>query len=470
MVSYMASHTSMPRRRCVDIRVGNTAPGVRAPLPSGSPRCALGVRRLFAEGSKRSDNTLATWVLCSVYARYAAAESAPGLGACTKESRSCAGCPELRLVDRIPSPLLSACGGSSTEASSGGSAKTKGIGLAYDIGGKGDQSFNDAAYAGFQKAETDLKIGGRDIEPQDGESDADKVQRLEQLAKSGYNPVIGVGFVYAPAVKEVAAKYPKITFGIIDDEQDKAANVADMVFHEEQASYLAGVAAAKATKKNHIGFVGGVDIPLIHKFEAGYVQGAQSVNPKIKIEKQYLTQTPQEVSFSSHKGKDAAEGQIEAGADVIYAAAGLSGSGCHPVRRLAQGVGHRRRLRPVQDALAKYKDYIDFGHQGRRRGGLQPREVGGGRQARDRRRPCQPRHRRRRPRRLEPGVQEQRRPAGRAEEGRGGYQGRLDHGQDLLTGALIPAPGHDVITRRRNHGHGNAVMAALRPRNGVWGG
>ncbi|MEU0032470.1 BMP family ABC transporter substrate-binding protein, partial [Streptomyces sp. NPDC006333] len=82
---------------------------------------------------------------------------------------------------------LSACGGSSTDASSGGSAKGKGIGLAYDIGGKGDQSFNDAAFAGFQKAEKELKIGGRDIEPQDGESDADKVQRLEQLAKSGYN-------------------------------------------------------------------------------------------------------------------------------------------------------------------------------------------------------------------------------------------------------------------------------------------
>ncbi|MCX4577082.1 BMP family ABC transporter substrate-binding protein [Streptomyces sp. NBC_01571] len=255
---------------------------------------------------------------------------------------------------------LSACGGSSTDASSGGSAKGKGIGLAYDIGGKGDQSFNDAAFAGFQKAEKDLKIGGRDIEPQDGESDADKVQRLEQLAKSGYNPVIGVGFVYAPAIKEVAAKYPKITFGIIDDDQDKAANVADMVFHEEEASYLAGVAAAKATKKDHIGFIGGVDIPLIHKFQAGYVQGAKSVNPKIKIESQYLTQTPQEGGFASpDKGKDAAEGQIDAGADVLYAAAGLSGQGV-----IQSAASHKVWAIGVdsdqykQDALAKYKDYI----------------------------------------------------------------------------------------------------------------
>jgi basic membrane protein A len=253
---------------------------------------------------------------------------------------------------------VTACGGSSTDATSGG--KSKGIGLAYDVGGKGDQSFNDAAFAGIQKADKEFKYTSRDIEPQDGESSADKVQRLENLAKAGYNPVIGVGYVYAPAVKEVAAKYPKITFGIIDDEQTKASNVADMVFHEEQASYLAGVAAAKSTKKNHIGFIGGVDIPLIHKFEAGYVQGAQSVNPKIKIEKQYLTQTAQEGGFSSpDKGKDAADGQIEAGADVLYHAAGLSGQGV-----ISEAAGKKVWAIGVdsdqyaQTALAKYKDYV----------------------------------------------------------------------------------------------------------------
>ncbi|MGW4978302.1 BMP family lipoprotein [Streptomyces mirabilis] len=261
------------------------------------------------------------------------------------------------------------CGKSSTDTSSDSNKSSsknssgytgKGIGLAYDIGGKGDQSFNDAAYAGFQKAETELKIGGRDLEPTDGESDADKVQRLEQLAKTGYNPVIGVGFAYAPAIKEVAAKYPKTTFGIIDDEQDKAANVADMVFSEEQSSYLAGVAAAKATKKNHIGFIGGVDIPLIHKFEAGFDQGAKSVNPSIKIESQYLTQTPAEGGFSSpDKGKDAAAGQIEKGADVLYHAAGLSGQGviseAAAKKVWAIGVDSDQY---AQSALAKYKDYI----------------------------------------------------------------------------------------------------------------
>ncbi|MFF4763688.1 BMP family protein [Streptomyces sp. NPDC001292] len=257
------------------------------------------------------------------------------------------------------------CGKSSSDSAGGGSESSgaysgKGIGLAYDIGGKGDQSFNDAAFSGFEKAESEFKIGGRDVEPNDSESNADKVQRLEQLAKAGYNPIIGVGFVYGPAVKEVAAKFPKTTFGIVDDDSVKADNVADLVFHEEQASYLAGVAAAKATKKKHIGFIGGVDIPLIHKFEAGFVQGARSVDPKIKIEKQYLTQTPQEGGFSSpDKGKDAANGQIEAGADVIYHAAGLSGQGViqtaaeHKV--WAIGVDSDQYQ---QSSLAKYKDWI----------------------------------------------------------------------------------------------------------------
>ncbi|PJM94337.1 BMP family lipoprotein [Streptomyces sp. CB01373] len=259
------------------------------------------------------------------------------------------------------------CGKSSNDSSGGGGGSDasgaysgKGIGLAYDIGGKGDQSFNDAAFSGFEKAESEFKIGGRDVEPNDSESDADKIQRLEQLAKAGYNPIIGVGFVYGPAVKAVAAKFPKTTFGIIDDETVKADNVADMVFHEEQASYLAGVAAAKATKKNHIGFIGGVDIPLIHKFEAGYVQGAQSVNPKIKIEKQYLTQTPQEGGFSSpDKGESATNGQIDAGADVVYHAAGLSGQGviksaaAHKV--WAIGVDSDQYQ---QSSLDKYKEWI----------------------------------------------------------------------------------------------------------------
>jgi basic membrane protein A and related proteins len=254
---------------------------------------------------------------------------------------------------------VSACGSSSSE-STGESGKSKGIGLAYDIGGRGDQSFNDAAYAGFQKAEKEFGTSGRDVEPQDNESDADKIQRLETLAKSGYNPVIGVGFAYAPAVKEAAAKYPKVTFGIIDDNQIKAKNVADMVFHEEQSSYLAGVAAALTTKTNTVGFIGGVDVPLIHKFQAGFEQGVKDTKKNVKVLSQYLTQTAAEGGFSSpDKGETAAEGQIADGADVVYAAAGLSGQGvikaasAHKV--WAIGVDSDQYK---QAALAKYKTSI----------------------------------------------------------------------------------------------------------------
>ncbi|MFG2940546.1 BMP family protein [Streptomyces sp. NPDC048282] len=254
---------------------------------------------------------------------------------------------------------VSACGSSSTSSSSS-KGKDLGLALAYDVGGKGDQSFNDAATAGLDKADQEYGYKSTAVEPQDGESDADKVQRLETLAKQGYNPVIGVGYSYAPAVKEVAAKFPKVTFGIIDDSTIKADNVADLVFHEEQASYLAGVAAAKATKTNTVGFVGGVDVPLIHKFEAGFEQGVADTKKGVKVKSQYLTETAAEGGFSSpDKGKTAADGQIDAGADVVYAAAGLSGQGViqsaaeHKV--WAIGVDSDQYK---QDALAKYKDYI----------------------------------------------------------------------------------------------------------------
>ncbi|MGW3725703.1 BMP family lipoprotein [Streptomyces sp. NPDC000851] len=256
---------------------------------------------------------------------------------------------------------LSACGGTSTESSSSDSKGDKGLAIAYDVGGKGDQSFNDAAYAGLEQAEKEFGYETADIEPTEGETDADKAQRLSSLAKQGYNPVIGVGYAYAPAVKEVAEKYPDTTFGIVDDSQVQADNVADLVFSEEQASYLAGVAAAKSTKSNVVGFVGGVDIPLIHKFEAGYKQGVEDASGgKVKVVSQYLTQTAEEGGFSSpDKGKTAAEGQIEKKADVVYAAAGLSGQGVIEAAAAnkvwAIGVDSDQYK---QEALAKYKDSI----------------------------------------------------------------------------------------------------------------
>ncbi|MFD9466637.1 BMP family protein [Streptomyces sp. NPDC060027] len=255
-----------------------------------------------------------------------------------------------------------ACGGTSNDSDSSSSSESsgaKGLAIAYDVGGKGDQSFNDAAFSGLEKAQKEFGYKTADIEPTDGETDADKEQRLSSLAKQGYNPVIGIGFAYGPALEAVAKKYPKTTFGIVDSVVE-GKNVASLVFAEQEASYLAGVAAAKATKTNTVGFVGGVDVPLIHKFEAGYTQGVKDTKPSVKVLSQYLTQTAEEGGFSSpDKGKAAAEGQIEKGADVIYAAAGLSGQGVIEAASAnkvwAIGVDSDQYK---QEALAKYKDSI----------------------------------------------------------------------------------------------------------------
>ncbi|RST14185.1 BMP family ABC transporter substrate-binding protein [Streptomyces sp. WAC05374] len=250
-----------------------------------------------------------------------------------------------------------ACGGKSSDSASDGEAKAA---IAYDIGGRGDQSFNDAAYAGLEKAEKELGIKGTEAEPTEGEGDPDKVQRLTELARSGNNPVIGVGFAYAPAIAEVAPKFPKTTFGLIDDTSKTGKNIANLVFNEEQGSYLAGVAAAKVTKSNTVGFIGGVETPLIKKFEAGFVQGVKDTNKGVNVKVQYLTQPPDFGGFAKPDlGKAAAEGQLDAGADVIYAAAGLAGSGsieaAAKAKKWAIGVDSDQYN---QKGLAAYKEYI----------------------------------------------------------------------------------------------------------------
>ncbi|WKD32978.1 BMP family lipoprotein [Streptomyces xanthophaeus] len=256
-----------------------------------------------------------------------------------------------------------ACGGkkSSDAAASPSESGQKSAAIAYDIGGRGDQSFNDAAYAGLKKAETDLKVKTAEAEPTDGEGEADKVQRLTELARKGNNPVIGVGFAYAPAIKKVAPKFPNTTFGIIDDTSVTGPNIANLVFNEEQGSYLAGVAAAKASKTGTVGFIGGVEVPLIKKFEAGFTQGVKDTNPNAKVLSAYLTQPPNFDGFAKPDlGKAAALGQLDAGgADVVYAAAGLAGSGAIEAAsskgKWAIGVDSDQYN---QAGLAKYKDSI----------------------------------------------------------------------------------------------------------------
>ncbi|KAJ1684404.1 hypothetical protein LUZ63_020159 [Rhynchospora breviuscula] len=224
---------------------------------------------------------------------------------------------------------LSACGsgGGSDDAGSGSGDGLK-VGMAYDVGGRGDQSFNDSAAAGLDKAEKDLGIETQESEAVDGEAESAREERLRTFADAGYNPVIAVGFAYSPSVAKVAKEYPDVNFAIIDDEEAKAKNIANLVFAEEQGSFLVGAAAALKTKTNEVGFVGGVETPLIQKFQAGYAAGAKAVKPSIKVDSTYLSQPPDFSGFGDPaKGKTAAAGMFDSGADIVYQAAGGSGGG-----------------------------------------------------------------------------------------------------------------------------------------------
>ena len=216
-------------------------------------------------------------------------------------------------------------GSASSESSGGGDLK---IGLAYDTGGRGDRSFNDSAYAGVEAAVAELGGEIQEVSPNDDGSD--RAELLSNLAEQGFNPVIAVGFAYDQTIGEVAPDFPDTTFAIIDSSVAEvgADNLTGLLFAEEQGSFLAGVAAALKTTTNHIGFVGGVETPLIQKFEAGYFAGAQAVKPDITIDSQYLTPAGDFSGFNDPaKGQIAAQGMYDAGADIVYHAAGGSGLG-----------------------------------------------------------------------------------------------------------------------------------------------
>jgi basic membrane protein A len=225
--------------------------------------------------------------------------------------------------------------GGSTGAAGGGTLK---IGMAYDVGGRGDQSFNDAAAAGLDKAKAELGADTKEAAAVNGEPESARKERLQQLIDAGYTNVVAVGFAYAKAVGETAKANPDVKFAIVDDSSPDSAgpNVDQITFAEEQGSYLVGAAAALKTKTNHIGFIGGVQTDLIKKFEAGYVAGAKATKPDIKIDIKYLTQPPDFSGFNSvDKGKAAADGMYQGGADVVYHAAGGSGGGVFTAAKAA---------------------------------------------------------------------------------------------------------------------------------------
>ena len=251
----------------------------------------------------------------------------------------------LALVAVLGLVMVTACGGESEEATTTTAAPTTTaaaqtttteaapepslkVAVAYDLAGRGDGGFNDLAYNGAEQAAAELGLELTEVTAKAEDTDQDRSDRLRLLADSGHNPIIAVGFTYAGPVAEVAAEYPEVWFGIVDDATVEAPNVAGLVFAEEEGSFLVGVVAALESDTGHVGFIGGVNVPLIVKFEAGYIAGAQAVNPEIEITSTYLSQPPDFSGFNDPaKGKEAAKGMFDAGADIVYAAAGGSGGG-----------------------------------------------------------------------------------------------------------------------------------------------
>ncbi|WP_082375101.1 BMP family lipoprotein [Pseudonocardia sp. HH130629-09] len=214
------------------------------------------------------------------------------------------------------------------------------VGLAYDIGGRGDASFNDAAAAGLDRAVAELglqKANTREATAQAGESEDAGTNRLRQLAQSGFNPIIAVGFNYATGVKTVATEFPNVQFAIVDDDTVELPNVKPLVFAEEQGSFLVGAAAALKTSTCKVGFIGGVDNPLIQKFDVGYAQGAEAVAPSIDVESAYISPAGDFTGFNdATRATEIASGQYDGGADISFAAAGQSNQGVFAAAQTAQ--------------------------------------------------------------------------------------------------------------------------------------
>lgn len=225
----------------------------------------------------------------------------------------------------------SACSNASYGAAEQGKIR---VGIVFDIGGKDDRSFNAAAWAGAKCAATGnwpdgtscgkpaLPIVLRDIEPGNPTSIE---PAMRAFAERNYDLIIGIGFAQTPIIELVAKDYPNIRFAIVDGVSD-LPNVASLIFKEHEGSYLVGMLAAKSSKTGTIGFLGGMDIGLIHRFRGGYEEGARAVNPNIKVIPNYVGVT--DAAWNNPgKGKEIALAQISKGADVIFTAAGNSGLG-----------------------------------------------------------------------------------------------------------------------------------------------
>jgi basic membrane protein A len=212
------------------------------------------------------------------------------------------------------------------------------VGVVFDLGGRGDKSFNDGAYLGAERAEKELGVRVRFIEPGEG---SDRESGLRLLAAEGMDLVIGVGFIFTDDLTQLAKEYPHTDFAGVDYSvaTDAAGrvippppNLAALKFREEQGSFLVGALAALVGKSKKVGFVGGMDFPLIQKFEMGYRAGVKQVCPDCEVISQYAGVTP-EAFRNPGKGKELALSQYQQGANVIFHASGSTGLGVFEAAR-----------------------------------------------------------------------------------------------------------------------------------------
>ncbi len=223
-------------------------------------------------------------------------------------------------------------------APTAGSARHVRVGLVLDVGGRGDKSFNDSAYAGLERAVRELGAEAATLEPVGSE---DREAGLRLFASQGMDLVVGVGFIFSRDVDAVARAYPNVHFACIDyapsGPEGPPANVAALAFREEEGSFLVGAVAGLTTKTRHVGFVGGMTIPLIKKFEAGYRAGVLAACPDCAVHVAYAGSTP-EAFKDPAKGKTLAIAEIAAGADVLFHASGATGHGVFEAARDARAL------------------------------------------------------------------------------------------------------------------------------------
>jgi basic membrane protein A len=253
--------------------------------------------------------------------------------------------------------LLGACGKTDDTkpdtAKNGSKEKAFTVAMVTDVGGVDDKSFNQSAWEGLQEFGKDngLKKGKGGYEYAQSTSDADYSTNLNTLARQGFDLVYGIGFLMHAAVEEIAKQQPDVKFAIIDDEV-KQPNVASVMFKEQEAAFLAGVAAALQTKTKKIGFIGGMKIPVIERFEAGFLAGVQAVNPDIKVDDQYSGYFDK-----AEVGQSIAAKMYASGADVVFHAAGATGNG------LFKEAGDLKKKDPARElwAIGVDRDQNDMG-------------------------------------------------------------------------------------------------------------